>query len=130
MITESSPSPSGLTRRSFMKTSVVAAIAAANLTIMSGLVDAANAPYVDDQGNCIIEVAMEHGGVCAYTEQETYCYPCSIRHLCCYLIVICNGQEMMGMAWQCPEKDGEDLDQCYAFESKKPPLLKRCDPLA
>jgi hypothetical protein len=43
---EPSSTTNGLTRRSFMKTSVVAAIAAANLTIMSGLVDAQTAgPY-------------------------------------------------------------------------------------
>ena len=34
------PSPSGLTRRSFIKRSVVAAVAAANLTILTGLVNA------------------------------------------------------------------------------------------
>jgi len=38
--TSPTPSPSGLTRRSFIKRSVVAALATANLTIMSGLVDA------------------------------------------------------------------------------------------
>jgi len=40
MKTEGTATPNGLTRRSFIKRSVVAAVAASSLTIFSGLVNA------------------------------------------------------------------------------------------
>jgi hypothetical protein len=122
------PPSNGLTRRSFIKRSVVAAVAVSSMTIFSGLVNAQNfEPYVGDDGSCVFAQSPDFAGSCSYTDLTTKYFACSGQIACCYHMMICNGKEAVGMAWQCSE---EDIQVCLTYENGTPPSnLPYCQPL-
>ena len=98
----------GSTRRSFMKKSVVAAVAASNLTIFSGLVDASEEQGSGNGAPCkLVKVAGE-GGVCRTWNDKDW-YPASSGHSIYGCLVYCDPANPQGegggsfLAWCTPD---------------------------
>lgn len=112
-------------RRSFLKKSTALAVGVTAAALFTGLVNAQSyEPYVDDQGNCIFDMQERLGRLCGYTRAGLYSFMCDDRR-CCWESVLCNGQEYIGMVFQCEEGTCGDVEIL-----RIPVNVPQCDPLA